>query len=143
MRSAAGVWPLSTTNLQQSQLNYSHFLSLFLYIRGGEAGKQERHLTPGVDRALGPPLPKNISPVNFQLFFFLFIYFLVVTETHTHTDTTVARTDGVSAWTHTLPVCMNSTKTTVTGLHCFSRLHVSFNHPLCLRGHNPSSFLTR
>lgn len=49
------------------------------------------------------------------------------------------------ARTHTLPVCTNSTKTTVqrhSGRHCSSRLHVAFNNPSFHRSHEASSFLT-
>lgn len=77
---AAGAWPRATTNLKQSQLNYPHFLSGFLYGSGEEAGKRRRHLTPAVEREDGGGLwrqgrttykhgpSKPISSVNFQPF---------------------------------------------------------------------------
>lgn len=61
LSAAAGAWPSSTTNLQQSQLNYPHFLSVFLYVSGREAGKRRRHLSPGVDHAQRGP-PHRTSP---------------------------------------------------------------------------------
>lgn len=100
-----------------------------LHFRTG-GWKAER--TPDSEGGPGTARPPYLPSKFPALFFFL-------------RDTRIQTLLWPPAGTHTLPVCTNSTKTTVqrhSGRHRSSGLHVAFNNSSFHRSHEASSFLT-